>query len=193
MRRQVQRQGGRNVVSVPKSAASRRTVALDHATVAVLRRHQAAQQQEAQTAGRPWEEDGYVFTAPRGNALAPDSLTRLFQRRLRQSGLPPVRLHDLRHGAATLALAAGAELKVVQAMLGHASIVVTADTYASVLPETAHAAAEETAALVLAGMHGKKDRVTPSRRTRPGGVSSGPPRRGIRARRIQRARPSAER
>ncbi|MFC6930513.1 tyrosine-type recombinase/integrase [Actinomadura yumaensis] len=63
--------------------------------------------------------------------------------------MPPVRLHDLRHGAATLALAAGVELKVVQEMLGHSSIVLTADTYTSVLPEVAHTAAEKTAAHVL--------------------------------------------
>ncbi|MBE1586690.1 hypothetical protein ACFPOI_51015 [Nonomuraea angiospora] len=50
---------------------------------------------------------------------------------------------------ATLALAARTDLKVVQAMLGHASIVLTADTYVSVLPEVAHEAARETARLVL--------------------------------------------
>ncbi|MFI6393738.1 tyrosine-type recombinase/integrase [Nonomuraea sp. NPDC050540] len=65
------------------------------------------------------------------------------------SGLPPIRLHDLRYGAATLALAAHTDLKVVQAMLGHASIVLTADTYVSVLPVVAHEAARETARLVL--------------------------------------------
>jgi site-specific recombinase XerD len=59
--------------------------------------------------------------------------------------VPPIRLHGLRYGAATLALAAGMELKVVQEMLGHSSIVLTADTYTSVLPEVAHAAAEKTA------------------------------------------------
>ena len=68
----------------------------------------------------------------------------------RSAGLPPIRLHDLRHGAASLALAAGADLKVVQDMLGHASIVLTADTYTSVLPEVARQAAEDTAALILA-------------------------------------------
>ncbi|MFC7102677.1 tyrosine-type recombinase/integrase [Nonomuraea rubra] len=60
-----------------------------------------------------------------------------------------MRLHDLRHGAATLALAAGADLRVVQGLLGHAIIVLTADTYTSVLPQQDHDSARATARLVL--------------------------------------------
>jgi hypothetical protein len=81
--------------------------------------------------------------------MAPDRLSRHFRQLSDQAGLPPVRLHDLRHGAASLALAAGAELKTVQDQLGHSSIVLTADTYISVLPDVARQAAEDTAALVL--------------------------------------------
>jgi hypothetical protein len=58
-------------------------------------------------------------------------------------------LHDVRHGAATLALASRADLKVIQQMLGHSSIVTTADTYTSVLPEAAHRAAQATADMVI--------------------------------------------
>ena len=66
----------------------------------------------------------------------------------REIGLPPVRLHDLRHGAATLAHAAGADLKDIQEMLGHSSITITADTYTSLLPEADLAIAEAAARLV---------------------------------------------
>ena len=76
-------------------------------------------------------------------------MTRLFATLVAASGLPPVTLHGLRHGAATLALAAGTDLKVVQDQLGHSTIVLTADTYTSVLPETARTAAEHTAALLF--------------------------------------------
>jgi integrase len=81
--------------------------------------------------------------------MAPDRLTRIFRKLSVEAGLPPVRLHDLRHGAATLALAAGVDLRVVQDMLGHSSIVLTADTYTSVLPAVAHTAAEKVATLII--------------------------------------------
>jgi len=121
----------------PKTARSERAVALDRTTVAVLRAHQAAQDAEHAALGGDYHDSGYVFTCLNGDPMAPDRLSRTFRRLSGQAGLPPVRLHDLRHGAATLALAAGADLKVVQDMLGHSSIVLTADTYTSVLPEVA--------------------------------------------------------
>jgi hypothetical protein len=106
----------------------------------------------------------------RGRAVScKQRLTRRFRRLVTVSGLPPVRLHDLRHGTASLALAAGADLKTVQALLGHTSIVLTADTYTSVLPELLADAAEATARLVLAHAAHKPGR-------RPGNtVRSGPP------------------
>jgi len=91
-----------------------------------------------------------VFTTPDGEPLHPDWVTRRFRRLVELSGLPPVRLHDLRHGAATLAHATGADLKTVQELLGHASIVLTADTYTSVLLDLHYKTVEAVARLVLA-------------------------------------------
>ena len=144
---QVQNVGGRVVQCPTKTPTSRRVVALDRTTVAVLRRHRVRQQAEYEQLGL--EPSGFVFTTTAGTPLTPDRLTRVFLKLLDGSGLPPVRLHDLRHGAASLALQAGADLKVVQDQLGHSSIVTTADTYISVLPEVARKAAENTASLVL--------------------------------------------
>jgi integrase len=119
---QVPRRGGRVVECAAKSAAGTRTLALDHTTVTALRQHRHRQNLERLAPGERWSEGGWVFTYPDGRPLAPDRLTRHFAALVKQSGLPPIRLHDLRHGAASLALAAGAELKVVSVMLGHASI-----------------------------------------------------------------------
>ncbi|GIJ52330.1 hypothetical protein Val02_92160 [Virgisporangium aliadipatigenens] len=136
----------------PKSAASRGTVALDRQTVAVLRAHQRRQQARPEAwvaAGKVWHDTGYVFTGPDGSPLHPAYLTHRFTELVIASGLPPVRLHDLRHGAAALALTAGVDLKVIQDQVGHATIVTTADTYTSVLPVTPRRAAEATAKVVL--------------------------------------------
>ena len=70
-----------------------------------------------------------MFTYADGRPIRPEYLTHRFRELIRQLGLPPIRLHDLRHGAATLALASRTDLKVIQQMLGHSSIVTTADTY----------------------------------------------------------------
>jgi len=136
-------------VGPPKTKASRRTIALDRTTVRLLRAHLHQQQAEHEAAGHAWHQSGYVFTTPDGTALHPDWITRRFHRLVADSGLPPVRLHDLRHGAATLAHAAGADLKTVQEQLGHTSIVLTADTYTSVLLDLHFKVAEATARLVL--------------------------------------------
>ncbi|MFJ3628783.1 tyrosine-type recombinase/integrase [Streptomyces albidoflavus] len=72
-------------------------------------------------------------------------------------GLPPARLHDLRHGVATLAHAAGADLKDIQEMLGHSSITITSDTYTSLLPEADLAIAEAAARLVPRARVSSKD------------------------------------
>jgi hypothetical protein len=76
------------------------------------------------------------------------------------AGLPPVRLHDLRHGAATLAHLAGTDLKTISDQLGHSSIVLTADTYTSVLPPAQYKAAEATARLVLDAARHDRHKIT---------------------------------
>ena len=146
---QLQQLGGRLVAGPPKSDAGRRVIALDKTTIAALREHRFRQQAERVAAGTRWAGSGYVFATRAGKPVGPDRVTRLFRRLVAGSGLPPVTLHGLRHGAATLALAAGTDLKVVQDQLGHSTVVLTADTYTSVLPETARAAAEHTAALLF--------------------------------------------
>ncbi|MFG1904860.1 tyrosine-type recombinase/integrase [Micromonospora carbonacea] len=142
-------------------------MALDHTTATILRHHHRRQLAEQADHGAGWTDSGHVFTQPDGQPLHPDYLTRRFRRLVTDSALPPVRLHDLRHGAATLAHCAGADLKTVQEQLGHTSIVLTADTYTSVLLDLHFTVAEATARLVLtaaARVPGRKHR-TPTNRS----------------------------
>ncbi|MFI7124721.1 tyrosine-type recombinase/integrase [Nonomuraea sp. NPDC050153] len=121
-------------------------MALDPETARLLRRHERAQRR---LPGERWSPTSPIFTLGSGAPVQPSYLTHRFHKLVAASGLPPVQLHDLRHGAATLALASGTELKVVQGTLGHASIVLTADTNVSVLPQLYHDSAKATARLVL--------------------------------------------
>ena len=98
--------------------------------------------------GPAWVDSGKVFTRENGSVLHPATVTDRFQTLAAAATLPPIRLHDLRHGAASLMLAAGVAPKVVQETLGHSSITLTLDTYTSVYDEVAAEAAEAAAALV---------------------------------------------
>jgi integrase len=148
VRWQLTQHGWATQLEAPKTDDSEAPVALDDATVAAFRTHRTRQRREQLAAGPAWADTGLVFTTETGTSLHPADVTDHFRDLTAQAGLPPIRLHDLRHGAATLALAAGVDLKTVQEMLRHSSITITADTYTSVLPELAKQAAEKAAAIV---------------------------------------------
>lgn len=132
----------------PKTSAGRRSVSLDGMTVAALKGHRTRQAEERLTAGPEWNESDAVFTNERGDRLHPDRVSKTFPRLVAQLGLPPIRLHDLRHTAATLALEAGVHPKVVQERLGHANIAITLDTYSHVVDGMQDDAAAKVADLV---------------------------------------------
>ena len=92
-----------------------------------------------------------MFTNEHGESLNPDQVAKHFRALVAASGLPPVRLHDLRHGTATMLLAAGTDMKIIQEILGHSRYTTTADLYTSVLPEQIHAAAAAITHLVPRG------------------------------------------
>ncbi|WP_327042830.1 site-specific integrase [Micromonospora ureilytica] len=138
---------GQDVVGPPKSASSCRTIALDATTLRLLRNEWRLHHRVLRETGR--NPDGYLFVNAKGQPLRPDYLTRRLGKLIANADLPPVRLHDLRHGAASLALAAGVDLKVVQHLLGDSSIITTADIYTTVLSEASRNAAEATASFIL--------------------------------------------
>ncbi len=134
-------QRGRGVVlSEPKSRKSRRTLALADITVSALRANRLRQLEEKLAAGPDWHDHSLVFSTKVGTPIDHRNLTRYFQRQIAAAGLPHQRFHDARHACATFLLAQGVALKVIQEILGHASIQLTADTYAHVLPQLQRAA-----------------------------------------------------
>jgi integrase len=138
-------------VSEPKTAKGRRALALDPATLAVLREHQTRQAEEKAVIGAGYRHSGLVFTWPDGSPIHPDLMTRWFEQHSRAAGLPRIRLHDVRHSYASAALAAGVPAKVISERLGHATVGFTLDTYSHVLPGLDAAAAQAVAQLILRG------------------------------------------
>ena len=132
---------GRSIVSTPKTKRSERVLALDDDIVQALRRHREAQLAERRTWGLDVGPDDLVFAREDGRPLRPEYATRHFQALARAAGLPEIRLHDLRHTSASLALAAGIDTKVVSERLGHATIAITANLYTHVIPRLEREAA----------------------------------------------------
>jgi integrase len=135
--------------SEPKTPRSRRAVAIDPTTVAVLRAHRARQAEERLAIGPKYDDGDLVFCDVAGAPLHPKSLTDRFRRIVRALGLPTIRLHDLRHVAATVLLDEGVPLKVVSERLGHSNVGITANTYQHVLEHMQDDAAERAARALL--------------------------------------------
>lgn len=139
------------IISTPKTKRSRRVVYLDAHTVESLRVHRRKQREERLAAGEAWDSSfDWVFTDELGSALHPDRFTREFRRQVLFHGLPEIRLHDLRHSYATLALKAGVHPKIVSERLGHATVGVTLDLYSHVTPALGREAADQVASQIFA-------------------------------------------
>lgn len=125
---QVQLIGGRIVTGPPKSDAGLRSLPLPaslSAELAMWRRAQRA----------PIGPECYVLSCHAdGGPVTPGALNHALARDMQRAGLEPINLHGLRHTMATMAVAQGVHLRVLQALLGHANISITADTYSHIVP-----------------------------------------------------------
>ena len=139
------------ITSEPKTARGRRSIALDPGTIEALKAQAARQLEDQNEWEGAWVDSGYVFTREDGEPYHPQSISRSFERAVKAAKLPEIRLHDLRHTHATLALRAGIHPKVVSERLGHATIAITLDTYSHAIPAMQEEAATLIAGLVFAG------------------------------------------
>jgi integrase len=115
--------------------------------VSALLEHRALQEQERRLAGTRWRESDYVFTRGIGTPMEPRNLERAYQETLSLAGLHHVRIHDLRHTAATLLLIQGVHPRVVMELLGHSQIAVTMK-YSHMVPALRKEAADQMDAVL---------------------------------------------
>ena len=128
---QVQHIAGKLDVSAPKTEAGRRRVPIPTLVAEEL----AGQRSDK-------SDRGLLFPAPEGGYIRDTNFRRrIWQPAVKRAGLAPLRLHDLRHTCASLAIAAGADIKVLQRMLGHSSAALTLDRYGHLMPGQAEAVA----------------------------------------------------
>lgn len=132
--------GGHVVFSQPKTARGRRVLALDDVTVAALRELRKQSHRDGETS---------VFVNEAGLHLNPSEVSRRFRQLVARSELPRIRLHDLRHTHATLALEAGIHPKIVSERLGHATVSLTLDVYSHAVGHMQAEAADQIARLVF--------------------------------------------
>ncbi len=152
VRRQIVQLGHATEVGPIKTAGGQdRVVDLDDATIGALLSHRLRQEEQQQLLAEAWADTDHVFTREDGSTLDPRTVTKRFRELTQAAGLRPVRLHDLRHGQASLMLAAGVPLAVVSKRLGHSSLAITSDTYSHLLEGVGRQAATAAAALVPRG------------------------------------------
>jgi integrase len=140
---------GKMQASTPKTSSSRRSLPLDASLVSLLNRHRKCQLGDGLRAGNAWTETGYVFADQLGRPYSPEVVSDRFDRLVKTSALPRIRLHDTRHTAASLMLASGVSVKVVQEMLGHSSPAITLAIYAHTTPSMAREAGAALSATLL--------------------------------------------
>jgi len=110
----------------------RRSVPIPRSLVDELARHVAGK-----------DPEDLVFTTLRGEVMRNHNFrSRVFKPAAEAIGVPGLTPHDLRHTAASLAVQAGANVKAVQRMLGHASAAMTLDVYAGLFGDDLDAVAE---------------------------------------------------
>lgn len=117
-------------------------------TVGLLLMVQLAQDEDRKRWGAAYQDSGRVFARADGSDLSPEAVTKTFRRLATSTGLPTMRLHDLRHVAASLMISSGADIAVVSKRLGHSTISVTSDLYGRLFASAGQAAADAAEALV---------------------------------------------
>jgi integrase len=126
--------GNRKLIASTKTGRSR-VIPVGERVLRALQHHRVRQAKSKLKIGELYQDEGLIFANETGGLLdAQNIVNRHFKPILKRTGLPTIRLYDLRHSHATLRMAAGEHPKVVQERLGHSTITLTLDTYTHVVP-----------------------------------------------------------
>jgi integrase len=136
------REGSRHTLGETKTKRGPRQINLTPRTVNALKAHRKNQLEGKMRLAVLYKDHGLIFASEVGTPLNPENLVkRSFKPLLKRASLPEIRFHDLRHTCATLLLGRGVHPKLVQELLGHATIAMTLDTYSHYLPSMGDQAA----------------------------------------------------
>jgi integrase len=136
------REAGRHVLGETKTRRGRRQINLTPRAVSTLKAHCKKQLEEKIKLTGLHRDHGLIFATRVGTPINPENLVnRSFKPLLERASLPEIRFHDLRHTCATLLLGRGVHPKLVQELLGHATIAMTLDTYSHYMPSMGDQAA----------------------------------------------------
>jgi integrase len=141
------------VIAGVKRSASNRTIRLTRQSADALRAHQTRQKEARLYLGEQWQnlERDLVFTSTLGTPLSQHNMRRQFRGLAAKAEVRQIRIHDMRHTAASLMIATGVNMKVVSETLGHSSIRVTLDLYAHLLDEQKEQLADQLDRLLADG------------------------------------------
>ena len=131
------------IVKPPKNESSIRTLILPEFLLAHLKKILIKQKENKLLLGNTYVDSKYICTYEDGRPITPYYLSCKWKDIIRESNLPSLRLHDLRHTAASYLLKQGASMKEVQEMLGHKQISTTFDIYAHLDIQTKRQSAEK--------------------------------------------------
>ena len=148
---------GRVEDSDGKSSAGRRLISLDDFTVKHLRRYVARIDAERSAFGASYPDHGFIAVGPDGRRLHPDTLTRRFNRLVDRAAVPRIRLHDVRHTYATLAMDSGVDPKILSDRIGHANTGITMQVYTHRSSGRDRLLADQMSALIEAALDGAAD------------------------------------
>jgi integrase len=150
VRQQVQAPEGKpKIVPYTKDGRGGKSVAVPPSVLESLRSHRARQAEARLKKGAEWQDHGLVFPSAVGTPVSPRNLSREFYALREKAGVPPIRIHDIRHTVATHLIEAGVDVKAVSEHLGHKGVEITRAVYQHVTERQRRGVADAIGSIIL--------------------------------------------